>query len=704
MVTWDSHNPSPPSLLFPADSSKWWVRRNLPGTLNETAPNGKSVCIVELRGWLRTVGTGCNGVDPDWHYDLELDPEWLDELGINLEALLLPGDTVNSEPVVSVSVNGEVTFRSSDRAKLGEPIMQIELDGWQRTDTYRGQPAKPASWTFTNECNTPAAVWPYDPRNPKAGDPALAVGQYVRVVGSLVTDEPHMEMDMGSTNLVLTMGYAYAVQTLGKAHADSAELNAIKWLWSDGKGETDELNPARYNEVHSPDFFAVLSPKDHTETIRTIAIVAKNGLISGDTEQISAEIHAPTTSPSRWAFLNIQKRLGPSTLQSSVLLDVANPITNGVSIQVHVQGAGGLGPSGKYFAVYRVGWRGIAPQLSAAVSGNGSVMMTAADGAGLTMAKPGNSSAPFWPSAWLQIQSGKSQSGGSVAVTSRAPGYFDAFTVGADRNVYTAATSGGPWAGWWGIPGLQTTAGTIISAASRSANKLDVFVADGSGRVMTSGWDPSAQPWHPWTQVLNGATVPGGAIGVVSRRQDVLDLFTVAADGQVWTASAMPPSPTGWHGWWAIPGIHTAPGAPIACLSRSLDKLDIFVADAQGRVMSAAWNPTVTSWQGWWQIQGGVTAPGAPIAAVSRRPDFLDIFVAAGSDGTVYTAAWSPQSGAWAGWWPIPGIHCRPGTPLLAFSPQTDVIVVVTSTQEGNVVSTFWSPATGVWAAWSVVS
>ena len=62
------------------------MRRNLPGTIVTSAPNGHQVCIVELRGWLRNI-PGCNGTDPDWHYELELDVAWLDNLGSAVEAL-----------------------------------------------------------------------------------------------------------------------------------------------------------------------------------------------------------------------------------------------------------------------------------------------------------------------------------------------------------------------------------------------------------------------------------------------------------------------------------------------------------------------------------------------------------------------------------------------------------------------------------------
>ena len=85
MPSWNSLNASPPSLLYPPDSSKWWMRRNMSGTQTVSAPNGKQVCIIELRGWLREIDASGNGKDPDWHYVLEVDLSSLDALGIALK-------------------------------------------------------------------------------------------------------------------------------------------------------------------------------------------------------------------------------------------------------------------------------------------------------------------------------------------------------------------------------------------------------------------------------------------------------------------------------------------------------------------------------------------------------------------------------------------------------------------------------------------
>ena len=705
MVDWDSHNTSPPSLLFPPDGNKWFVRTEFPGLHIVVAPNGRTVCIAELRGWLRHVDTACNPIDPDWHYTIELDPAWIDGLGISLETLLRPGDVISNLADGGPALAWEIKQRTSGRALYLQPMIHIEVDGWQRTDTDRGNPALPASWTFKNECNSKigTAVWPFDPRNPKAGDPPLAVGQYVRVVGSLVTDEPHLSQNWFATNTVLQYGqagYDEIKQWFGQDAADTAQSNAIKVMWG-GTTESDPNHPARWNEIHSPDYIAVLPSPDQMETVRCIAVVAKNGLTSGDTEGITVEIQVPPGRPTRWHAVGYGRLLGPSTILSTVKAEQVTAISNGIRVYAEVQGEGGLGNHGKYFGIFRVGWRGIGPRLRAAVSSNGTTVVTAVDADGKTVVRSGSAAPPYWPSAWLQVQSGLAKAGSAIGIVSRAPSCFDAFVVAPSGAVCTAATQGAAWGGWWTIPGVTAVPGGPISAVSRSLNKLDVFLADNQGRVVSAAWDPSLTKWAGWWQIRNGITAPGGEVTGVSRSTDLLDIFTVGTDGQVATA-AWAPGSSGWQGWWGIPGIHTTPGCPVTCVSRASNTLDIFVTDPQGRVMWNRWEPGFPQWQGWSQVQVGVTSPGAAIAAVSRRPGFLDIF-SVGMSGAVYTAAWTPGVG-WQGWWVIPGILCVPGTPLVALSPAQDVLLVMTSAISGNLVAASWTPTSGGWSPWSQVS
>jgi hypothetical protein len=149
--------------------------------------------------------------------------------------------------------------------------------------------------------------------------------------------------------------------------------------------------------------------------------------------------------------------------------------------------------------------------------------------------------------------------------------------------------------------------------------------------------------------------VPAAAhVSVVSRSVDKLNIFATAASGAVRNATWEPTLAGGWHGWWPIGDIRVPAGAPVHVVSRSADKLDLFVTDIDGVIRTAAWEPTFTDgWHGWWELNGGRAAPGAPVTAVSRSPDKLDVFVV-GTDNRVWTAAWQPSfPDWWHGWWPV---------------------------------------------------
>jgi hypothetical protein len=81
-----------------------------------------------------------------------------------------------------------------------------------------------------------------------------------------------------------------------------------------------------------------------------------------------------------------------------------------------------------------------------------------------------------------------------------------------------------------------------------------------------------------------------------------LDIFVTDVSGIIWTAAWEPANTDGWHGWWEIRSGRALPTAPVTAVSRSLDKLDVFVVGADGRVQTAAWEPGPDGWRGWWAI------------------------------------------------------------------------------------------------------
>jgi hypothetical protein len=144
---------------------------------------------------------------------------------------------------------------------------------------------------------------------------------------------------------------------------------------------------------------------------------------------------------------------------------------------------------------------------------------------------------------------------------------------------------------------------------------------------------------------------PSGSYSVVGPRSDSREGKEASmSNNLVLTPGGYKPADLVHH---AEPGtVIDASGAPVHCVSRSADKLDVFVTSSGGSIMTAAWEPDFADgWHGWWQINGGAAAPGAPVNAVSRSADHLDVFVV-GTDSRVYTAAWEPDfADGWHGWW-----------------------------------------------------
>ena len=280
-------------------------------------------------------------------------------------------------------------------------------------------------------------------------------------------------------------------------------------------------------------------------------------------------------------------------------------------------------------------------------------------------------------SEWRQVAGGVAAFGSHVTAVSRSKDKLDIFVVGLDRRVYTAAWEpafGADWHGWRVIGDAHFDQGAPVHAVSRSTDKLDIFATDITGAILTSAWEPGFTEWRPWRQVAGGVANPGAHVTAVSRSRDKLDIFVTRPQdfpnqepsGYVYTA-AWEPGGGDWRGWWPIGDLNDAVnGAPVSAVSRSTDKIDIFVTKVEFfldddnnivpkfmGVQTSAWAPGFTEWRPWRLVAGGSDANWtSPVAAVSRNTDKLDIFATA-ANGVVQTAAWEPDFGAdWHGWWP----------------------------------------------------
>ncbi|MBB4806673.1 hypothetical protein HNP38_001969 [Chryseobacterium defluvii] len=251
---------------------------------------------------------------------------------------------------------------------------------------------------------------------------------------------------------------------------------------------------------------------------------------------------------------------------------------------------------------------------------------------------------------WQPVIDGQFILGTKVAGASRGENMIDIFCVGTDGQIWTAAK--GPqtnnvWAGWWTINGMNAIPGTPLSAISRSAGILDVFVAGFDGRVWTASYDPSSSgTWTDWFYFLDyDQFIPGIEITAITRKENQIDLFAIDMYGSPYTATWNPGE--GWQGWTKILSGEFTPGTTVSVACRTPEHLDIFAIGLDGRVWTAAKGPqTNNEWAGWWPIGDPVFEEGSAIAAISTFHDMLNIFVT-GKDGNTYAATFDGEKWNW---------------------------------------------------------
>lgn len=262
---------------------------------------------------------------------------------------------------------------------------------------------------------------------------------------------------------------------------------------------------------------------------------------------------------------------------------------------------------------------------------------------------------------WWHLQGGMARPGARVACVARQPDLLDIFVVGTDGGVYSAAwdptQANGQWRGWWRIGNLSVGQGARLTAVSRHPDKLDIFVVDAAGRVMSAAWQRGDTQWRGWWHINSGTAPPGATVGAVARDSNKLDIFVTAADGAIRTAAWDANQANGqWRGWWPVQGGKAAPGAPVTAVARAPSKLDVFVVGTDKRVYTAAWDAAVANaaWRGWWPVAGGMAEHGSSVPCCARSANQLDIAVV-GLDGGLYTAAWDQAvaKAKWRGWWRI---------------------------------------------------
>jgi hypothetical protein len=299
-----------------------------------TLSGGGAVSTIELRGWLRAIDPTCYAKDPAWYYLLAPDLAWADSVGISAADILRVGSITGLVDQVEAHSVYEV---------VGQPLIRIELGGW---DTLKQKGPPPLGWQRRGAEGCPNAFFAFDPLQPVLTRPRLRPGQYVRVIGSLVSDAPH-----GSKAFV----GAWLVRSLGIAMDPTHRIYAAQSIWSEGPEENPN-NPARWVELHPPDLIEPLPDREGSETVRGVAICVDNNIFPRTTKPPALAFSPPGPRP-KWAR-GVSVREILLSVSPSVAFDRAVAVSrvtikeSVASIMVDPRSVG----VAKFAAVYRVSW------------------------------------------------------------------------------------------------------------------------------------------------------------------------------------------------------------------------------------------------------------------------------------------------------------------------------------------------------------
>jgi hypothetical protein len=225
-----------------------------------------------------------------------------------------------------------------------------------------------------------------------------------------------------------------------------------------------------------------------------------------------------------------------------------------------------------------------------------------------------------------------------VSAVSRSTNKWDIFVAGNDGQVWTAAYEPAfGLRGWWPLPGIKVVENTPVAAASPVTDQLNIFAVDVNGNLQASVWAPYLAGWTSWRQIGGVQLRASTPVTAISRGYGELELFVTDVNGNIQTTTVYP----SFSGWKSI-GV-AVPGATVTGVSRHPEQLDLFVVLNQqvwtqgSPSLSSGFNST-----SWRPISGLTTREGSAVTAVSRSLDKLDVFVT-GFDYNLWTAAWEPD-------------------------------------------------------------
>jgi hypothetical protein len=182
-------------------------------------------------------------------------------------------------------------------------------------------------------------------------------------------------------------------------------------------------------------------------------------------------------------------------------------------------------------------------------------------------------------------------------------GNLHIFVRGADGYVWGNAFTGASWNGWAAVPGSATPS---APATVVYRNVLYLLRRSTENRILFNSYTAN---WNGWLEVPgNGATLDAPAAGI---RDDTFHIFVRGTDNRVWGNAFR----GYWNGWAPVPGGYT-PSAP-AVLDGYFDAL-IAIRGYDDRVYINDWSAS-SDWAGWQALPGVSTTHAPSLSAGLHR-------------------------------------------------------------------------------------
>ena len=356
-----SSSPTPGSIVFPPNDNNNLLPLQI-NTATKIYSRGKEIQLLELRGWLRDIGGGsnvdapslykCAGNGADMHYGLELDIEWAEQVGLDIHKLLRVGNIVTGLENHNQLLHPAIPFNYSKAVSI--PMIRVELNSWGWTCHFPG--TMPADWVSNVMPDKPNIFWPFPPyKTYPVGEENKNIwqrgfeldvrGPYVRMVGSIVTDNPH---DDGGWRHFLANG----------------EWSDVVFRWGSNP-KTDPNHPARWAEMHPPDYLESLPYKTPVIVTRGVGFSA----LPTQTEMLEFDIFPEADGimkPSQNSRVTFSESTGPESVfprgrnnDNGIFI---TKFDDHIHVKASIQGSTDLlGSSGRLKSIIKIWWEQYTP-------------------------------------------------------------------------------------------------------------------------------------------------------------------------------------------------------------------------------------------------------------------------------------------------------------------------------------------------------